>query len=152
MSFIAIDSVLSGSRLRLLLWLGTAVGLTVLTLALPIGQAYQLAIALLLWACVLVGQLWQPHLLAISSRADHTPSNGLAVWDWQLQVAQGYIRVPFGQVHDVWQAKLTAAEDLGAVLLLRFWLFEPFKRHLTVQIWQDQVDADTWRQLKTLAH
>lgn len=155
MPFITIDSVLSGSRLRLLWWLGAAVGLTLLTLALPIGQAYQLAITALLWACLWVGQLWQPHLLALSSTFDSNASdgaNGLAVWDWQLQVAQGYIRVPFGQTHDVWQAKLTAVEDIGAVLLLRFWLFEPFGKFLTVQIWQDQVDTDTWRQLKTLAH
>ena len=44
MPFIAIDSVLSGSRLRLLWWLGAAVGLMLLTFVLPIGQAYQLAI------------------------------------------------------------------------------------------------------------
>lgn len=155
--FIHIDTQLHASRYRLWLWAGVTVAIAGMIglLALPIS--YKVALWILLVACVIVSQLASQQLLAISSLPAKRSNKSsheflLSDTDWQIQCVQGYFFTPYGQVSDIYQAKLLEISRIGAVMVIKFDLFEPFDKVLTLLIWQDQVDSDTWRQLSVIAH
>lgn len=113
---------------------------------LAIGVFYKIGLLLVCSLSLLFAQWKRLHLLAMG-----TWQNRQSEMDWQLQLVQGYIAVPYGATTDIWQAKLDKIVDMRCVMVLTFNVFEPLPMPLTVYIWQDQVSDDTWRQLKILA-
>lgn len=63
---------------------------------------------------------------------------------WQLLI-QGR-RQPI-----LWQAKLISTQSFSHCVQLIFDTEQPIQRRETVLIWKDQVEADTWRELKVLS-
>lgn len=155
-AFIHIDCSLRPSRYRLVTWALLSVMLAVVIGLLALPVSYKIGLWLLLAVCGVVSQLGSQQLLAISSLPSSRKSLAndylLSELDWQIQCVQGYFVTPYGQVSDIYQAKLLAVSDIGAVMVIKFAVYEPFNKVLTILIWQDQVDSDTWRQLKVIAH
>lgn len=51
----------------------------------------------------------------------------------------------------LWQGYLSESVVYPMVVQLRFKIVEPFSRNLTVNVWQDQVDARHWQLINVLA-
>lgn len=51
----------------------------------------------------------------------------------------------------LWQAKLISTQSFSHCVQLIFDTEQPLQRRETVLIWKDQVEADTWRELKVLS-
>ncbi|ELA09670.1 hypothetical protein MOMA_04670 [Moraxella macacae 0408225] len=152
-SFIQIDNELLPSFYRKILLTSCLVALLMLIWLLPLAVMYRGALSVLLFGCLWLYQIRQHHLVNISSLRKN--SQYIEKYDflvWHLQLFQGYFFTPYGHKSDIYQAKLQKIYDMDRVLWLKFGVFEPFVKSLSVQIWQDQVDANTWRQLKILAN
>lgn len=155
--FIHIDTSLRASRYRLWLWAGVTVTIAGIIGLLPLPISYKVALWVLLVACVTVGQLASQQLLAVSSLPAKRSNKSANEWllsdtDWQIQCVRGYVITPFGQPADIYQAKLASVTAVGRAVMMKFWIFEPFDKRVSVTVWQDQVDADSWRQLQVLAY
>jgi hypothetical protein len=105
------------------------------------------------------GQVSSCHLLAISSLHAKPQSNNQTLpYDnfdfltWQIQWVRGVVKVPKQGKQAVWQANLLGIADMGCLMILTFGLIESVPAKISVTIWQDQVDSDTWRQFKVLAN
>lgn len=149
---INIDTALNFSAYRFFCLLFATLFWFLLVWQLALSFWYGVVLGVAWLGCLTVAQLKQPHLTALSST--HTPSFSDNPQDfllWQIQIFEGYLVVPYGYETDIYQATLQKIDDFGVVLLLDFGVFEPFDGHFTVQIWQDQVDKESWRQLKILA-
>ncbi|WP_019520738.1 protein YgfX [Faucicola boevrei] len=152
--FIQIDSELLPSFYRKIVLISGMLTLLMIICLLPLTWAYRGILVVLLLVCSWFYQINQHHLVNISSLRlknlqDFEKYDFL---EWHLQLFQGYFVVPYGHQSDIYQAKLQQIHDMGQVLWLQFCVFEPFSKTLSVQIWQDQMDSDTWRQLKILAN
>lgn len=157
-AFIHIDTSLNASRYRWVAWLAVSGLITAMLGLLPLAVSVRVALALLVIVCLVVSQLSSHQLLAVSTtpanrkRRNQQPHSLLSDYDWQIQCVQGYFFMPVGQTTDIYQAKLQAVIDMGAAVIIVFKVFEPFDKTLQFVIWCDQVDSDTWRQLKVIAH
>lgn len=154
--FIHIDTQLHASHYRVWLWAGVTVAIAGMIGLLTLPISYKVALWILLLACVVVSQLASQQLLAVSSLPAKRSNKSsheffLSDTDWQIQCVQGYFLTPFGQTSDIYQAKLVSVTAMGRAVLVIFSLFEPFDKRLSVTVWQDQVDSDTWRQWQVLA-
>lgn len=149
---INIDTALNVSVYRFFCLLLITVLWFLLIWQLELSLWYRVVLGVVWLACLVVAQLKQPHLTAISSTLTSSFSdNPQDFLVWQIQIFDGYVIAPYGYETDIYQATLHKIDDFGVVLLLDFGVFEPFDKHFTVQIWQDQVDSESWRQLKILA-
>lgn len=150
---IHIDTELSASSYRLFFLLLVNIFLLLVIFALSLGLWYTLGLAIILLICNYFSQIRTSHLTALSSILLKSSSpNPQDFLEWQIQVWDGYVFVPYGEQSDVYQATLQKIDDFGMVMLLKFEIFEPFNYMINLQIWQDQTDKDTWRQLKILAN
>lgn len=149
---IHIDTALSASSYRLFFLLLVNIFLLLVILALGLGIWYTVGLVAILLTCNYFSQIRISHLTAISSvLLKSTSPNPQDFLEWQIQAFDGYLFVPYGEQSDVYQATLQKIDDFGVVMLLKFDIFEPFNHTINLQIWQDQIDKDTWRQLKILA-
>ncbi|MFW2177268.1 MULTISPECIES: hypothetical protein [unclassified Moraxella] len=154
---IAIDTTLKISHLKILVWGGVIVLVMLMTGLLPVQLNYRLALMVLTLACVWLAQLSQYHLTVVSTLPNRRANDMIAYdfLDWQLQGVEGSFIIPYQPTTNpqamLLQAKLLAIQDMGCLLVLTFDIIEPYQKPLTTHIWQDQVDNDTWRQLKILA-
>lgn len=158
-TFIAIDTNLRPSLYKRLVWGLTLLGFMLILSVLPLSISYKIGIAITALVALWFGQLYRHHLLAMSAlKATHSRSsqsaskNEFGFLQWQLQLARGVITVPWGSQKDIWQAVLTAISDMGGMVILTFYIIEPQPQTISVTVWQDQVDRDTWRQFKVLAN
>lgn len=150
---IHIDTELSASSYRLFFLLLVNIFLLLVIFALSLGLWYTLGLAIILLICNYFSQIRTSHLTVLSSILLKSSSpNPQDFLEWQIQVWDGYVFVPYGEQSDVYQATLQKIDDFGMVMLLKFEIFEPFNYMINLQIWQDQTDKDTWRQLKILAN
>ncbi|WP_230656151.1 hypothetical protein [Psychrobacter sp. I-STPA10] len=53
--------------------------------------------------------------------------------------------------HELWEAKLVQCRDFGKCIQLNFTISHPMPETLLIMLWQDQLDAHSWRRLKALA-
>lgn len=157
-TFIHIDTALQASRYRLMIWLSLGIALAVIIGLLPVPMSIHIGLWVLLLASLALSQLMSQQLLVISSLpVSKTPRKStsdvlLPHLDWQIQCIQGYFVTPFGEQTDIYQAKLSQVKRFGMVMLIEFWVFEPFDKKMQFIVWQDQVDDDTWRQLNVIAN
>lgn len=155
MSFIQINARLKTSYYQLGVWLFMALTLCAMIAILPLTGWVQAAIVVLTIVCFWFTHIYREHLIAISSLPSRThsmtASSTYDFIDWQLQTAQGYWRLPWSIEQPIYQAKLNSITVIGPALLLNFNIMTPMPRRLSTQLWQDQVDADSWRQLCVLA-
>lgn len=158
LSFITIDTQLTASHYRWAIWTSVSVLTMAMVGLLPLASSFQIALWLLVIVSLLVNQLASHQLLAISvtpanrKRRQQRQASLLNEYDWQIQCVQGYFFTPFGRLTDIYQAQMQAVIDMGIAMVLKLNVFEPFEKTVRFVVWQDQVDADTWRQLKIIAH
>ncbi len=158
-SFIDIDATLKPSVDKKLLW-GACLWVVVGILALvPLSLTYKILLGMVAIASLWFGQVSSCHLLAISSlHAKPQANNQTLPYDnfdfltWQIQWVRGVVKVPRHHKQAVWQANLLGIADMGCLVILTFGLIESAPTKISVTIWQDQVDRDTWRQFKVLAN
>ena len=158
-AFIDIDARLIPSVNKKLLW-GACLWVVVGILALvPLALTYKLLLGMVAIASLWFGQVSSCHLLAISSLHAKPQSNNQTLpYDnfdfltWQIQWVRGVVKVPRQSKQAVWQANLLGIADMGCLMILTFGLIESVPAKISVTIWQDQVDSDTWRQFKVLAN
>lgn len=150
---ILIDTALSASSYRLFFLLLVNIFLLLVILALGFGLWYTLGLVIILLICNYFSQIRTPHLTAISSlRSTSSNPHPLGFLEWQIQIFDGYLFIPYGEQADIYQATLQKIDDFGVVMLLKFEIFEPFNHTINLQIWQDQTDKNSWRHLKILAN
>lgn len=153
---IKIDAILAPSRYRWGLWLAITWLIVLLLFCLPLLPRYRLILMLLVLASLWLAQVSRRHLLAMSTLAVKHPIHSsdhfgsVDELDWQLQWVQGYSKVPWGKASDIYIAKLAGTVDAGVVIGLNFVITAPLADKFSVEIWRDQVDNDTWQQLKIL--
>ena len=158
-SFIDIDATLKPSVDKKLVWgFGLWVVVGILTLV-PLVLTYKILLGMVAIASLWLGQISSCHLLAISSLQAKSQSNNQTLpYDnfdfltWQIQWVRGVVKVPKQGKQAVWQANLLGIADMGCLMILTFGLIESVPAKISVTIWQDQVDSDTWRQFKVLAN
>lgn len=161
-AFIHIDTFLKPSGYQKLIWATTLLCFSVIGSLLPLPLAYKILLGLVVLVSLWFGQIYSHHLLALSSlAANHKGKPQQMAHEkfdfltWQLQCVRGVVQVPWGHIkgsgQDVWQAMLIEVTDMGCIMILTFNVIEPQQNKLRVSVWQDQVNNDTWRQLKVLA-
>ena len=158
-SFIDIDATLKPSVDKKLVWgFGLWVVVGILTLV-PLVLTYKILLGMVAIASLWLGQISSCHLLAISSLQAKSQSNNQTLpYDnfdfltWQIQWVRGVVKVPKQGKQAVWQASLLGIADMGCLMILKFGLIESAPAKISITIWQDQVDRDTWRQFKVLAN
>lgn len=158
-AFIDIDATLKPSVDKKLLWgacLWVVIG--ILTLV-PLALTYKLLLGMVAIASLWFGQVSSCHLLAISSlpakpqiNNQTLPYDNFDFLTWQIQWVRGVVKVPRQGKQAVWQASLKGIADMGSLVILTFGLIESAPAKISVTIWQDQVDRDTWRQFQVLAN
>lgn len=111
---------------------------------------------LVTWAGIMV-LLLSSALLAMVFYVHDTPLH-ISVSDcddmtkgWQLLYKAGANAKAAGAAPVLWEAKLVSANALRHCLQLSFVTHYPIVQKKTVVLWQDQVQADTWRRLMVLA-
>lgn len=156
--FIRIDTTLKPSVYKKLVWGLSLLVFVLMVILLPLAMAKKILVVLAAIVALWFEQIYCCHLLAIASLdAKHNREKSSDSHDqfdflaWQLQWVRGRVKVPWGSKQDVWQATLIDIADMGCMLILTFNLIEPLPNTMSVRIWQDQVDRETWRQFKVLA-
>ena len=85
--------------------------------------------------------LSRPMLLHLSQ----PPLDKSVYQHWQLLMRSG-------RGDALWQAQLTTVTSYQWVICLSFIVIEPYQRHLSVTVFQDQVSTEHWRELTILAN
>lgn len=162
-TFIGIDVVLKPSFCKRLVWTASLLVVVLMISLLPLPFAYKIMALFAALVGLWFEQISHYHLLVISSlvanpraKPQQLAHEKFDFLTWQLQLVRGVVKVPWvnnlaASRQDVWQANLVDIIDMGCMVILRFNVIEPQQHKISVRVWQDQVDRDSWRQLKILA-
>lgn len=63
---------------------------------------------------------------------------------WQLLFAKP-------RHHELWEAELVQARDFGKCIQLNFAITHPLPKKQQIILWQDQIEPQSWRRIKTLS-
>lgn len=129
------------SYLRLLLYIGLTSVMVLLTWLASLALWQYVFLLIIAAAVIIYLTLSRPILLHLSQ----PPISQRIDRQWQLLVRTG-------RGDELWQAKLIAVHGYQWVMIIEFYIVEPYQRSFSVTIFRDQVDAKQWQELSILAN
>lgn len=131
--------VTAGSQWRRLYYLSYL--LSVVLVVLGMGTPWWMVVAVgVVSAIVYLLVLSSPQQLLHITSADMTDSS--SQWQLLFEGTNG---------DELWEMSLAQARSFYSCIQLKFDVTHPTAQRMTLIVWRDQVEADSWRQLKVLS-